>query len=369
MFRPVTADRVPLVTLDDATLLQAEKDTRKTVAQAKSRIIGGGVNLLLLSPMAVFSIAKSHKVSKREYWSHEDLMKEIERRKLTVLPKTFDESNAALLGGQVAAIALGHTVGGMVGDAVGTSVSAVSTYIASEATDHAVQEATITASGKVTDTIGGNSIPNPQSAYSLPDTSSTATNHLSGTWSGFGQSEVESNTPEPPPYKPDESPKQENIRPAGFKGLVVSAVSIAATHLSSTTNAIKTAAASSTPLRTLVSGLSNSVVTTASAVVTVVTAGKPGSTEVIKEDFAVPIKYRMKFEFGLTGVDVSGKNLVDGLAVTGKCHESGTVIHWSEYDKESDLTVSYQAKVSGGQMNGTWNATDGRKGTFALSHL
>ncbi|KAJ3015194.1 UNVERIFIED_CONTAM: hypothetical protein HDU68_012838 [Siphonaria sp. JEL0065] len=89
-----------------------------------------------MSPIAVVGIAKSANVKRREYWSHEELMKEIERRKLAVLPKTFDESNTALIGGQVVAIALGQSIGGMVGDAVGNNI---------------VQGATVAASGKVTD--------------------------------------------------------------------------------------------------------------------------------------------------------------------------------------------------------------------------
>ncbi|KAJ3029659.1 UNVERIFIED_CONTAM: hypothetical protein HDU68_011466 [Siphonaria sp. JEL0065] len=361
MFRPVTADKVPLVTLDDATLLLAEKESRKTVAQAKTRMMGGGVNLLLMSPMAVVGIAKSANVKRREYWSHEELMKEIERRRLTVLPKTFDESNTALIGGQVVAIALGQSIGGMVGDAVG---SGMAHFVATETTDNIVQGATVTASGKVTDGITTPlTVSNPQGTFSLPESSETATTHLNGVWTGFGQSEVA-------PTVESNSETTATPKRTGIKGLVTSAIGIAASHISSTTNAVKNATSSSTPLKTLVSGLSSSVVTTASAVVTVVT-GK--GADAIKEDFAVPIKYRMKFEFAIKGTQVSGKNLVDDLVVVGKCHESGTVIQWSEtigkYDGGMDLTVSYQAKVGGGQMQGSWSATDGRKGTFVLSHV
>ncbi|KAI9348120.1 hypothetical protein BDR26DRAFT_854008 [Obelidium mucronatum] len=365
MFRPVTAEKVPLITLDDATLLIAEKESRKTVAQAKSRIVGGTINLMLLSPMAVYGIAKSAKVSRREYWSHDELIKEIERRKLNVLPKTIDESNAALVGGQVVAVALGHTLGplvagGVVGAAASGAASKMTHFAVTKVADSAVETATVAAAGKASEAIASKYSAGPEPVYTVPESNIlTATSHLGGTWSGFGQSEIES-----------ETDAAENQKPTvgGIKGLV----NIASAHFSHTSEAIKSAASSSTPLKTLVSGLSNSVSTTASAVVTVVT-GK--GADAVKEDFAVPIKYRMKFDLIITGVKVSGKNLVDDLTVSGKCHESGTSIEWtetipkSEGSADEDLSVSYHAKIKGGQMHGSWIATDGRKGTFVLSHL
>ncbi|KAJ3029658.1 UNVERIFIED_CONTAM: hypothetical protein HDU68_011465 [Siphonaria sp. JEL0065] len=367
MFKPVTAEKVPLITLDDATLLLAEKESRKTVAQAKSQIVGGTINLLLLSPMAVYSIAKSSKVSRREYWSHEELIKEIERRKLTVLPKTLDESGAALVGTQVVAVALGHALGpvvagGVVGAATTGVVSTVSHFAVSKVADNAVESVTVAATGKASEAISSKFSAGPEPVYTVPDTNTvTATTHLNGTWSGFGKSEIEQTGS-------DSTGENQKQTEKGFKGLY----NIATDHFSHTSAVLKEAKSSASPLKTLVSGLSNSVSTTASAVVTVVT-GK--GENAVKEEFAVPIKYRMKFEFVVVGVKVSGKNLVDDLSVVGKCHESGTSIEWTESipkaeaGGDSDLTVLYQAKIRGGQMVGTWTATDGRKGTFALSHL
>ncbi|KAJ3195754.1 hypothetical protein HDU83_006678 [Entophlyctis luteolus] len=369
MFRSVTAEKVPLVTLDDATLLAAEKESRKTVATAKSRIVGGSINLLLLSPMAVWTIAKSSKVSHREYWSHEELLKEIQRRKLTVLPKTFDESKTALVGGQLVAITLGHTVGNIVaGDLVGNATSSITNAIAHTAvertTENAVQSATVSNLGKISEAAAGTShAPTVADRYSLPENmpaQAVATKHLNGVWAGFGQSEVEPSESQAAPAPAKAS--------SGVKGALQTAFDLASSHVSHTKDAIKSAAASSTPLRTLVTNIAGTVSTTSAALMTVVTGN---GADAVTEEFAVPIKYRMKFTFSVNGTTVSGKNVIDGTPVSGKCHESGTIIEWTETvnDDGEELTVSYSARVSGGKMIGIWSATDGRKGTFDLSHL
>ncbi|KAJ3073931.1 hypothetical protein HDU98_000318 [Podochytrium sp. JEL0797] len=382
MFRPVTSDKVPLVTLDDATLLLAEKESRKTIAVANSRIVGSSINLALLSPLAVFGIAKSAKVSRREYWSHDELIKEVARRKLAVLPKTFDESGTALVGGQVVAVALGHTLGGIVaGDLVGNAVAGVSGHVASmaissstanvveSATVNAANHASLAASSKFT---AGTSDP----SYSLPSSDMTATSHLGGVWSGFGQSEVDTNSEQSTgkttvTVLEETNAETENVQPTGLKGLFRSAAEIASNHFTHTQAVFKNAISSSTPVKTLVTGLTSSFSTTACAVITIVTGTKDSQT--VTESFAVPIKYRMKFEIVVNGTVVTGKNLVDDLVVKGKCHESGTLVEWAEsiakFDEGTDLTVNYSGKIAGGKMTGYWAASDGRKGTFDLAHL
>ncbi|KAJ3098257.1 hypothetical protein HK100_005142 [Physocladia obscura] len=168
------------------------------------------------------------------------------------------------------------------------------------------------------------------------------------------------------------------------------AYSLASNHIAHTKDAIHDAASSSTPLKTLVTNLAATTISTvstavnASARITMVVSdggGKEGGAETT-EDFAVPIKYRLKFSLAVTGTKVAGKNLLDDISVSGTCHESGTSLEWSETFSDSDddddgedstsggdLIISYSAKVSGGKMHGAWSATDGRKGTFSLSHV
>ncbi|KAJ3290368.1 hypothetical protein HDU79_003353 [Rhizoclosmatium sp. JEL0117] len=394
MFRPTKSNnKIPLVTLDDQTLLLAEKESRKTIAKAKSSVVGSSIRLALLSPMAVYGIAKSSSTAKREYWSHEELIAEIERRKLTVLPKTFDESNSVLVGQQVFAIALGHTVGGIIAsDVVGNAASGkfktlepttprltlklppplfatntgagsqLAHYVVTKTGSHAVEAASLSAAGAATDAAASKFSSGPEPTYSLQNSTETATKHLSGLWSGFAQSEIEpaSSRPSTPLEEDleskasisDSSNSSGKPGPGGIRGLISSAKA----QLSLTTSAIKNS----------VSGLSKQAVSTASAVISVVT-GK--GADAVVEEFAVPIKYRMKVQLTIDGVKVSGKNLVDDLDVSGKCHEAGNAIEWQETIPSEGVVVKYTAKVGGGHMNGSWVASDGRKGTFSLNHL
>ncbi|ORY40988.1 hypothetical protein BCR33DRAFT_719092 [Rhizoclosmatium globosum] len=332
MFRPTKSNnKIPL--------------SRKTIAKAKSNVVGSSIRLALLSPMAVYGIAKSSSTAKREYWSHEELIAEIERRKLTVLPKTFDESNSVLVGQQVSPLLLAYS---------GTQLAH---YVVTKTGSHAVEVASLSAAGVATDAAASKFSSGPEPTYSLQNSTETATKHLSGLWSGFAQSEIEpaSSRPSTPLEEDleskasisDSSNSSGKPGPGGIRGLISSAKA----QLSLTTSAIKNS----------VSGLSKQAVSTASAVISVVT-GK--GADAVVEEFAVPIKYRMKVQLTIDGVKVSGKNLVDDLDVSGKCHEAGNAIEWQETIPSEGVVVKYTAKVGGGHMNGSWTASDGRKGPF-----
>ncbi|KAJ3234210.1 hypothetical protein HDU81_001651 [Chytriomyces hyalinus] len=435
MFRRSATNSVPVVTLDDATLLLAEKATRTAHARANSAVIGGTASLLLLSPMAVVGIARSAQRSRRSVWSHDELIAEVRRRGLTVLEKTQDESAVVLVGAQLAAVVLGNAVAGQVehfiepvADITAGALASSTRLVAGKATDAVVSNTVIAGVDKVSagvaakqqqqqsavlDTTGNES---SQPVYSLPPSPPTsdkkkmnpfaftlalfspkpeviaATAHLSGEWTGTALSNLydpidtsnETMNPEqfeearPLPAVPTSLPhtSTEPTTPAAkasisasldsLKNAIATVQASTNTALAQTRNSITSAAnafkaAASESGKTVTARFYNP----ANAVVTVAET---------KQEVIVPVQYRMKFSIRVEGVTVSGKNLVDDLAISGRCHESGTRIEFMETLPETvevgaPVNVMYRAKVSGGYMSGTWETSDGRTGTFTLSHV
>ncbi|KAJ3249067.1 hypothetical protein HDU77_007885 [Chytriomyces hyalinus] len=441
MFRRSATNSVPVVTLDDATLLLAEKATRTAHARANSAVIGGTASLLLLSPMAVVGIARSAQRSRRSVWSHDELIAEVRRRGLTVLEKTQDESAVVLVGAQLAAVVLGNAVAGQVehlvqpvADITAGALASSTRLVAGKATDVVVSNSVIAGVDKVSagvaakqsatlDTAAGTQ---SQPVYSLPPSPPAsdkkkmnpfaftlalfspkpeviaATAHLSGEWTGTAISNLYDpiDTPNTSPEVANpEQPEEARPLPAVPAGLpsppstepITPAKASISTSLDSLKNAIATVQASTntalTQTRNSITSAANAfkaaaseggknvttrLYNTANAVVTVVVKG-PAADET-KHEVIVPVQYRMKFSIRVQGVTVSGKNLVDDLAISGRCHESGTRIEFMETLPETvevgaPVNVMYRAKVSGGYMNGTWETSDGRTGTFTLSHV
>ncbi|KAI8846041.1 hypothetical protein BJ741DRAFT_586454 [Chytriomyces cf. hyalinus JEL632] len=440
MFHRSPTNSVPVVTLDDATLLLAEKATRTAHARANSAVIGGTASLLLLSPMAVFGIARSAQRSRRSVWSHDELIAEVRRRGLTVLEKTQDESAVVLVGAQLAAVVLGNAVAGQVehlvqpiADITAGALASSTRLVAGKATDVVVSNSVIAGVDKVSagvaskqsaalDTAAGTQ---SQPVYSLPPSPPAsdkkkmnpfaftlalfspkpeviaATAHLSGEWTGTAISilydPIDTTSTSPEAANP-EQPEEARPLPAVPTGLpppltepITPAKASISSSLDSLKNAIATVQASTNTAlaqtRTSITSAANAfkaaasesgknvtarLCNTANAVITVVKgAGTPDET---KQEVIVPVQYRMKFNIHVQGVTVSGKNLVDDLAISGRCHESGTRIEFMETLSETaevgaPVNVMYRAKVSGGYMNGTWETSDGRTGTFTLSHV
>ncbi|KAJ3414782.1 hypothetical protein HDV05_006029 [Chytridiales sp. JEL 0842] len=102
---------VPLVTLDNETLLIAEKDARKRHSKSVAQTAGGAVRMIF-SPLSVYGLARAGLRGHKACWAHQDILAEVQRRGLTPLPVGGDESRYVLAAGQIVTLAAGETIGG-----------------------------------------------------------------------------------------------------------------------------------------------------------------------------------------------------------------------------------------------------------------
>ncbi|KAJ3192180.1 hypothetical protein HK101_006932 [Irineochytrium annulatum] len=363
---------VPLVSLDDAALLEAERYSRKTHARAIASVGGGAARVLLINPVAVFSIAKSGWKGHKAFWSHEDLVAELNRRGLQPLPKGADESMGLLVAGQLVGIAAGEAVGVLLADSlvtdtvssaaagaahgvVGSSVvdKFVGDQVAKAAGDAVKNAAEEAATSKFEDAgtsaLGpGNAVlrpgvkgpPSPQPRarspvlgfMRKPNTGpATATDHLTGRWEGWGEEVVE-------------MVAVDTAEEGGANGAVAAG---------------QAAAKASKPAYAAYFPITHRILT--KLMPPAPSNGQPAPTPV------AGVRYRLKFDLVFDGLIVSGKGLVDGCAVSGSVNASGTFVRLEEISE--NIVVTYDGKVAGGAIAGNWTSTDGRKGTFRITHF
>ncbi|KAJ3332325.1 hypothetical protein HDU76_000605 [Blyttiomyces sp. JEL0837] len=373
MFKKDTA--VPLVTLDNETLLKAEKESRKTHKKAIAGVYGSTARLIY-SPMAAYGIAKSGLKGHNSFWSHQDLLAEIHRRKLTPLPLSVDEHMGVLVAGQVVSFAAGSMIGEMLepvsdvavssvigaGDSLGVGdhvAKFVSGKVAETIAEGTVDGVIVGAADHVASgAVGGDGVEEKDKGkvphqrkpvlgfIRKPHTGpAVVTSHLSGRWDGFAQEEEEVKSGEEGDRVGDGG-EEVDADLGSAATAVLQVVSDVQKRLSwggtkpDDANGTKTSPAKH----------QQPVLLPGQKLVTIVA------------------RYRLKMDLVFLGVKVQGKNWVDeDSSIEGIANEQGTLVTLTE--RNSNITVHYQGKVSGGQIIGRWKASDGREGAFKLTHL
>ncbi|KAI9364514.1 hypothetical protein DFJ73DRAFT_809742 [Zopfochytrium polystomum] len=348
-------DAVPLVTLDDETLLKAEREIRKTHSKSVAGVVGGGFRTLY-SPLAVIGIAKAGIKGHKSFWTHEDVLAEVKRRGLTPLPKGVDEHMGVLVAGQVVATVAGKTLGDSLASTVveptvsvaasaltSETVTHVVNYVAKKVTGDIVEEAVATTVNNTIDSLPAGSAEKPDGpsdaskANNSPKSRkpilgfirkprtgpATATSHLAGVWGGFGR-ELE--------------------WAAANGGSAEQKQAVASDQAETADEDVIDPDARKDLMETL----------------------SPESAP--KGEFKECGKYLMRFDLLFDETRISGKNLLDPDAViSGTARADGQEITFTETNE--GVEVTYRAKVAGGKMQGTWTSSDKRRGTFKLAHL
>ncbi|KAJ1569646.1 hypothetical protein HK405_012019 [Cladochytrium tenue] len=342
MFR--TDKAVPLVTLDDAALLEAERYSRKEHNKGVAGVLGGGVRVFY-SPLAVIGIAKAGAKGHKNFWSHEDVLAEVKRRGLTPLPKGLDENAGVLIAGQVVAAVAGNTLGEFLGNSVvhpGVELAAnhIPSEIGANATEfigkkiagNVAEEAVSATVNNTVDSlpagVGGSAAPSPPS-YRTPILSflrrprtgpASATKHLEGLWGGYARELIRVTAKATDDSEPNEKDELEPLSQDDDVPQIEEAL-----------------------------------------------GSQPRGIDEPASEFRVAQKYLMRLVLTFDGTSATGKSLVDPDAVvTGEADPAGRNLTLVE--KSSSVEVTYVAKVAGGKIQGTWTSSDSRQGVFKLSH-
>ncbi|KAI8614165.1 hypothetical protein BC830DRAFT_1128782 [Chytriomyces sp. MP71] len=386
--------------LDNATLLSMEQASRKAHKKAVAKAIGSAAKIILKSPMAIMSIAKTGLDAHKTFLDHDDILKEVTMRHLHPLPTETDENIYILVTGQLIAVFVGHKLG----EGIAMSVAEpLVTHFGGPAIEKMTAKMTELVAEEGAETILSNLVAKLHLNPIHPPASGN-------------QGSRAMQSPPAPTLRPIEDSHPSMKASLSVTNLATMASDAAAKGIAAATEAtnlitakllhkppssVKHSPAEKEPLSALQNGLWSGFAEELEIVPIAPDADSDNAAQEQRDgDFgihAVLVKlatglthlertargekkevvcvarYRMKFEFQFSEGIVGGRNVVDDLLVIGTLNASGLGFRFIEVAKEvssaaKEVSVVYTGRLERGVLTGEWVASDSRQGIFRLQH-
>ncbi|KAJ3128448.1 hypothetical protein HK100_009169 [Physocladia obscura] len=396
--------------MDNDTLLQLEREARKSTKQAAARTAGAASKLLYKAPIAVVSIARAGLAAHSVYVTHSNILAEVTRRGLVPLAQTPDENLIVLVAGQLVAVAVGHKLGEKVAASV---VEPLVTHFGGIAVEQMTQKFTEmvvenAAENLMSDAAGGGS--SGGTAINAKAVFNAVLNKAKIKIPGFN-APAAATAPTLQPPQPSVSTFPTNFEYVALpattspppsmsrtKTLTNQAISMAtsafatASSIASSALSSSAKAAGQTVAMEKYSHYSGEWVGFGEELDIVVVDAETYNNDIEiksvieslheqpesddkgnKKTVTVLARYRMNFNFNFNSSQiVTGHNKMDNLAVNGVIDEPGFHVDFGEVATGSiptdEVQVVYRGRIGGGQLIGEWISSDGRQGLFRLKH-
>ncbi|KAJ3238296.1 hypothetical protein HDU78_003595 [Chytriomyces hyalinus] len=401
---------------DDYTLLRMEQESRKKHKMSVAKAVGAAAKILFKSPIAVFGIAKTGFKAHQTYMDHDEILDEIKLRGLKPLEAEPQESIYVMVAGQLLAVFIGHKLGENVANSYveplitrfgGAAVEKMSEKL----TEHIVEEASesifsnLLSKAHLRPNSANQATTNAgQPATKRPNSANSSNSHLSSRPASTRPTSAQSASSEVP--APDAGvghpgtlkPSRSATSLAALKEM---ATSVTAFGVSKATEMaqkyLSKPSVTSASLQTISPTYSGEWTGFAEELEIVPVQGTESDDDHSKQDFGVHAlflklsagitqlertangqkkevvciaRYRMRFLVQFEGSRVTGKNMVDDLAIVGQVQDAQSHFYFTEMAKEStgqEITVYYQGGVVNDELVGEWVASDKRQGLFRLS--
>ncbi|KAJ3234205.1 hypothetical protein HDU81_001646 [Chytriomyces hyalinus] len=409
---------------DDYTLLRMEQESRKKHKMSVAKAVGAAAKVFFKSPIAVFGIAKTGFKAHQTYMDHDEILNEIKLRGLKPLEAEPQESIYIMVAGQLLAVFIGHRFGENVANSFveplvtrfgGAAVEKMSEKLAEHITEEASEgifsnmfaKAHLRPnSAKQATSAGQPATQRPNSANSANSTNSSSS-HLDSRPASTRPASAQSASSEVP-VTPDASvvghpgtlkPSRSATSLAALKEMATSVTAYGVSKATEMAQKYLTKPSVTSPSLQIISPLYSGEWTGFAEELEIMPVHVTESDEDhAKQDFGVHAlflklsagvtqmertangqkkeviciaRYRMRFLVQFEGSRVTGKNMVDDLAIVGQVQDAQSHFYFTEMAKEStggqEITVYYQGGVVNDELVGEWVASDKRQGLFRLS--